>query len=251
VTVITLVFTGKPRKDGSDKTSQFLGIQIPQSSTPEGTLNISQVGTSPKASPAPKATSKRVSSNFSGPQVVSRPKNVLIPPGSMVEAVLVSGASDGLVKAELKEPLIVAGETLLGAGTVLMGSGQSGEDRLMIHFRKAVFRDGTFVKVEAQAADSSDKIPGIKGSRVGYRTLKLAAGVGLSFASGLSQGLQDTQGQMGAVVTPPTMKNALLNGAARSSIEEGQEMMNDYRSERPVIAVEAGTPIFILFDDGD
>ena len=168
----------------------------------------------------------------------------------MIEAVLISGASDGPVKAEIKEPLMLAGETLLEAGTVLMGAGQSGEDRLTIHFRKAVFRDGTVAKIDAQAADGSDKIPGIKGSRVGYRALKLAAGVGLNFAGGLSQGLQSTQGQAGAVVTPPSLKNALLNGAERASLDEGQEMMNEYRNERPVITVGAGTVIWILFDDG-
>jgi hypothetical protein len=168
----------------------------------------------------------------------------------MVEAVLISGASDGPVKAELKEPLVIAGEPILEAGTVLMGTGQSGEDRLTIQFRKAVFSDGTTAKIEAMAADSSDKIPGIKGSHVGYRALKLAAGVGLNFASGLSQGLQSTRGQMGAVVTPPTLKNALLNGSARASLDEGQEMMNEYRGERPVITVGAGTEILVLFSDG-
>src|SRR5262249_3901774 len=163
-----------------------------------------------------------------------------IPPGSMVQAVLISGASDGPVKAELQEPLVVAGESLLEAGTVLMGTGQSGDDRLAIQFRKAVFRDGSTAKIEPVPAGNSDKNPGIKGSRVGYRALKLAAGVGLNFASGLSQGLQSTQGQAGAVVTPPTMKNALLNASARASLDEGQEMMNEYRSERPVLTVSAG-----------
>ena len=85
---------------------------------------------------------------------------------------------------------MVAGEPLLEAGTVLMGPGQSGDERSDDPFRKAVFQDGTVAKIEALAADGSDKIPGIKGSRVGYRALKLAAGVGLNFASGLSQGFR-------------------------------------------------------------
>ena len=50
--------------------------------------------------------------------------------------------------------------------------------------------------------------------------------------------------------TPPTMKNALLNGASRASLDEGQEMMNEYRSERSSVTVGAGVVIFVLFSDG-
>jgi hypothetical protein len=167
----------------------------------------------------------------------------------MVSAVLISGASDGPVKAQLKEPLIIAGETLLEAGTMLVGSGNSGNERLMVRFRKAVFQDGSVANVSAQAADAEDKIAGIKGSRVGYRAVKLAAGIGLNFLGGMSQGLQETQGQSGAVVAPPTMKNALMNGAAKASIEESQDLMNEYRNEKPVIEVGAGTQIYVLFED--
>ncbi len=247
--IVVVIFAGNPKKDRKDNVSKFLGVQVSQVLHQTGTLNISQVEGRPTTSPASRPTAKAAEIHFSGPQLVSRPRNVPIPAGSMVEAVLISGASDGPVKAQLKEPLIVAGETLLEAGTVLMGSGQSGEDRLLIHFRKAVFRDGATSKVEAQAADGSDKIPGIKGSHVGYRALKLAAGVGLNFVGGVSQGLQNTQGQMGALVTPPSMRNAFLNGAGRATLEEGQQMMNEYRNQKPVITVEAGTVIFVLFDD--
>ena len=250
-TIVTLVVTGKPKKDGSDRVSQFLGVQIPQGTSEDGMVNIPLAVSKSQPGGAPKGVTPGVAFHFSGPQLVSRPRNVPIPPGSMVEATLISGASDGPVKAEIKEPLIVAGETLLDAGTVLMGSGQSGDDRLTIHFRKAIFRDGSVAKIDAQAADGSDKIPGIKGSRVGYRALKLGAGVGLNFAAGLSQGLQSTQGQGGAVVTPPSMRNALLNGAARATLDEGQEMMNEYRNEHPVITVSAGTLVWVLFDDGN
>ncbi|MGK5085736.1 TrbI/VirB10 family protein [Bdellovibrionota bacterium FG-1] len=250
VTVSVIVFTGNPKKSQSDQTSKFLGIEVPRGQSQAEMLIIPRFDPMTFPSPTAKANAgPRSAVRLFGPQVVSRPRNVQIPPGSMVEAILISGASDGPVKAELKGPLIVGGETLLEVGTVLMGTGQSGDDRLMIHFRKAIFRDGTMAKIEAQAADHSDKIPGIRGSHVGYRALKLAAGVGLSFAGGLSQGLQDTQGQAGAVVAPPSMKNALLNGAAHATLEEGQEMMNDYRNEKPVITVEAGTLVTVLFVD--
>lgn len=249
VTLVTMVvMSGNPKKDHSDKVSLFLGVEVPQL-IQVGNLNIPNTQGRPQSNPKHALSREKNVTRYSGPQVVSRPRNIPIPPGSMVEAVLVSGASDGLVKAQLKEPLIVAGETLLDVGTILMGYGQSGEDRLVIRFRKAVLRDGAVAAVNAMAADSSDKILGLKGSRIGYRSLKLAAGVGLSFGAGLTQGLQNTQGQSGTVVTPPSMKNALLNGAGRATIEEGQQMMNEYRNEKPVIEVAAGTVMIIIFDD--
>jgi type IV secretory pathway VirB10-like protein len=253
IAVSAVVLTGSPKKDPSDQASHFLGVEVPQTvtGTPEMlSIPSAHSGDSQLKKPG-KSTGGGVPVKFSGPQVVSRPRNILIPPGSMVKAVLISGASDGPVKAEIKEPLMVGGETLLEVGTILMGTGRSGTDRLVIQFKKAVFRDGTSAPIDAEAADGDDKIPGIKGSRIGYRAAKLGASIGLEFVGGMSQALQDTQGQSGAVVTTPTVKNALLNGAARASIDQGQEMMNEYRNQKPVFEVSAGTVVYVLFSDSD
>jgi hypothetical protein len=251
--VSAVVLTGSPKKDPSDQASHFLGVEIPQTVTnTSDMLNIATAPTIDSQVKKPvKSSGGGVPVKFSGPQVVSRPRNILIPPGSMVKAVLISGASDGPVKAEIKEPLMVGGETLLDVGTILMGTGHSGTDRLAIQFKKAVFRDGTTAQIDAEAADGEDKIPGIKGSRIGYRAAKLGAGIGLEFVAGMSQALQDTQGQSGAVVTSPTVKNALLNGVARASIDQGQEIMNEYRNQKPVFEVGAGTIVYVLFSDND
>jgi hypothetical protein len=169
----------------------------------------------------------------------------------MVDAVLVSGASDGLVKAALKEPLIIAGKTLLDSSAVLIGRGQSTDERLMVRFRKAVFPDGTTASVNAEAADADDKILGLKGSRIGYRALRLAAGIGLNFVGGLSEGLQDQTVIQGAAVNKANMKNALLNGAARASITEGQNVMNELHDEKPIIQIEMGRLITVVFSDSE
>lgn len=253
VTVGVVGMQSTPTKNKSDQVSSFLGITVPVAqSTAEIFNNIPKASESPDSKPRANESRDRPHGKgvrFSGPELVTRPRNITIPPGTMVKAALVSGASNGSVKAELKEPLIVNGETLIDQGTMLYGSGQSGNDRLMIHFKKAVFRDGSVAVISAEAADSDDNIVGIKGNQVGYRALKLAAGIGLNFVGGMSQGLQDTQGSQGAVVAPPTVKNALLNGAAHASIEEGQNVMTEYRNEKPVIEVSAGTLITVIFED--
>lgn len=182
-----------------------------------------------------------------GPQLLKRPRMIKIPPGMMVKAQLLSGASNGLVKAEIKEALIIAGETLVESGTIAVGKGSSSNSRLYIKFDKLVYRDGTVESAQAEATDGTDKTVGLKGSQVGYQTLRLAAGIGLNFAGGAAAVLQETEGQQGAVITKPTMKNALLNGAGKASIDQSQDMMQSLKNEAPVIEIPEGQTFYILF----
>jgi hypothetical protein len=188
---------------------------------------------------------------YTGPQLVARPINLAsIPPGSMVGATLLSGASNGLVRAELANSLLVNGTTILPTGAVLVGQGSSTEERLQVTFNQVVFRDGTFGSINAQACDASDKIVGLKGSKLGNTALNLTGAIGLGFVGGLSQGLQDTQGQYGAVVTPPSMKNALLNGTSAAAMEQSQNLMQDLKNRQPIIEVPSGTKICVMFAGG-
>lgn len=184
---------------------------------------------------------------FTGPQLVNRPRIAKIPPGSFVKATLLTGASNGPIRAEVIEGLNINGEPLIEEGTILLGSGQSGEDRLSIRFSQMLFKDGGFESIDAQACDGDDKIAGLKGSRVGNQALKLAGGIGLNFAGGMGAVLQDTTGINGAIIQRPTLKNALLNGAATASLEQSKEMMSDLRNKPPVIEVPEGTSIYVLF----
>lgn len=186
---------------------------------------------------------------LSGPQLLSRPRAVKIPPGAMVKAQLTSGASNGLVKAEIKEALVINGETLIDAGTVAVGNGSSSDSRLYIKFNRLVYRDGTTDTTQGEAADESDKTVGLKGSRIGYHAVRLAAGIGLNFAGGVAEGLQETEGQQGVVVKKPTVKNALLNGAAKASLDQSREMMSSLKNEAPVIEIPEGQTFYILFSD--
>ncbi len=184
---------------------------------------------------------------FTGPQLVNRPRIAKIPPGSFVKATLLTGASNGPIRAEVTEGLNINGEPVIEEGTILLGSGQSGEDRLSIRFSQMLFKDGGFESIDGQACDGDDKIAGIKGSRVGNQALKLAGGIGLNFAGGMGAVLQDTTGINGAIIQRPTLKNALLNGAATASLEQSKEMMSDLRNKPPVIEVPEGTSIYVLF----
>lgn len=186
---------------------------------------------------------------MTGPKLIARPRNIKIPPGTFIKAELVSGASNGLVKAILKEPISINGETLADAGMVVIGQGNSSDDRLSIRFTRLVSREGVTDTIDAQAADLEDKTPGLKGSKVGAEALKLVAGIGLNFVGGMSEGLQEARGEQGVMVKPPTVQNALLQGAARASIDESRELLNDARNAKPRIEVGAGTEFYLLFSE--
>ena len=184
---------------------------------------------------------------FLGLQSFNRPRAARIPPGSYVKAVLVTGASNGAVKAVIKESVKIRGETLLPVSTQLIGSGQSTEDRLYIRFDQAVFPDGTFEGIQAEAVDSSDQIAGLKGSKVGFYATRLGAAVGLNFVGGMAQGLQQKEAVGQEAVVKASPKNALLNGASFASLELANETMSGLKSQRPMIEVEVGSEIFVMF----
>ena len=184
---------------------------------------------------------------MAGPELLSRPRGIPIPPGSMIEATLVSGASNGPIKASVSRPLIVNGETLIDSGTTLLGMGTSSQERLFVRFNKLVFQDGTFEDVQAEAIDGGDKIAGLKGSKIGGMGLKLAAGIALNVLGGMSAGLQDQDVVHGVAVQKPSLKNALLNGTGKAAVDESREFMNDVHSQQPIIEVPEGSTIFVIF----
>lgn len=184
-----------------------------------------------------------------GLQSFNRPRAGRIPPGSYVKAVLITGASNGPVKAVIKESVRIRGETLLPVNTQLIGSGQSTEDRLYIRFDQAVFPDGSFEGIQGEAIDSSDQIAGLKGSKVGYYATKLGAAVGLNFVGGMAQRLQQKEAVGQEAVAKANAKNALLNGASYASLELANETMAGLKNQRPMIEVESGREIFIMFSN--
>lgn len=193
-------------------------------------------------------TGRAVAHHYSGLQVVSRPRLGQIPPGTVVKAKLITGASNGIVKAALIESLSVNGDGIADTGTVLVGNGNSTEDRLLVDFSKLVFQDGTVQNIKAQACDKEDQTVGIRGSKVGKYASMLTAGIALNFAGGLAEGLQESQVQNGVVVKRSDLKNAALNGAAKASIDQSKEIVEKWKQQKTVIQVKGGTEICIIFD---
>jgi type IV secretory pathway VirB10-like protein len=249
-----VVMIGSPDPEITQRqASGFLPLQSPQSQASAAAIDVPRVEKNLAASGASgdgnSTSNARRGHRLSGPQLVIRPRNITIPPGALAEGILISGASNGPVKAKLTQALMQNGETLIEEGAILFGQGQSTEERLYIRFSKVIFPDGTIAAISAQAADPDDKIAGVKGSKIGPYALRLGAAIGLNFVSGLSEGMQDQDVQQGVAVKRASVKNSLLNGASRAAIAQSQESMNELHNQKPIIEVGAGTKIFVLFED--
>ena len=174
-----------------------------------------------------------------------------IPPGAEASAVLLSGATNGMIKAQLTQALKVDGITLLDSGTLLIGEGQSTEERLFVRFNKAVFKNGQFVRISAQGYDLADKILGLKGSRVGDYTLKLAASSGLYFLSGLASGLKTDEIALPGQARRPRLEDAALSGVSTAASEQAKQYLEQMKNKGPVIEVKSGTSFIVTFDGSD
>jgi hypothetical protein len=203
------------------------------SSSPDGGTRSSRAG--------------RTKVSYTGPQVLYR-EIAGVPPGTLVKAKLVTGASDGPVRAELIQDVIVNGERLIESGSTILGNGSSTEDRLFIRFDRLVKKDGSTLSIQAQALDRKDRIVGLKGNKVSTEAMKLVAGIGLNFVGGMSDALQETDVKGGVAVRKSSMKNALLNGAAHAALDQSRELISSYKDKAPRIEVEKGRIIEAIWE---
>lgn len=173
-----------------------------------------------------------------------------IPPGTEGRAVLITGGTNGLVKARLTEAVKVDGSAVLESGITLIGRGRSTEERLYIDFKRAVLRDGKTLSISAEGYDTSDSMLGLKGSRVGDMGLKLAATSGLNFLSGMAVGLQAPAYDSLGHPIHPSAGDAALSGVSQAAGEEAKEIMENAKNRQPVIEVPAGTSLLLMFGGG-
>ncbi len=181
-------------------------------------------------------------------KIVSLRSIAELPVGSTMKAVLESGATDGIVKAHLTEPLIVDGEPLLPESAVLFGRGKSGEERLFVEFSKVIFLDGESYLIRAQAFDLTDNIQGLKGALVGTRTKKMVNAMAFGFLGGMTNGLQDTSGSY-FMAKKPSLRDAATAGASKAAMDQSQAYMEEMKKSPNIIEVKSGTKIVVITDE--
>lgn len=172
-----------------------------------------------------------------------------IPVGSETKAILVSGATDGIVKAKLTQSLIVDGEPLIPENSILFGKGKSGEERLYVEFNKVIFPSGESFQILAQSFDPSDKIQGLKGAIVGTRAKKMGMAMGMGFLGGMADGMRETSGSSLFMNQKPTVKDAALSGASKAALDQSEAYLEEMKKSPNIIEVKSGTEFIIIIDE--
>ncbi len=192
---------------------------------------------------------KSVSSDLGKIRVVNLRSIAEVPTGSEMLAILSSGATDGIVKARLTAPLIVDGEPVIPENSVLFGSGKSGEERLMVEFRKVIFPTGESFAIRAQAFDPSDKVLGLKGAIVGTRAKKMAGAMAFGFLGGMADGMQTTSGSSMFLPQRPSIRDGALAGASKAALDQSQAYMEELKRSPNIIEVKAGSDLLVIVDE--
>lgn len=198
-----------------------------------------------------KKSKNRIIVSLPGVQKIDRNKSGLIPMGSEISAKLLTGASNGLIKAQAINSLTHRGETFIAAGDLLIGQGQTTDERLLITFNRVIHEDGSHKSIHGDAIDQDDKLVGLAGSKFKRYAYRYGSAVGLNFVGGMTEGLQDRTVVGQQVVTTPSIKNALLNGASKAALEMANDQMSELKNQPPPISVPAGTEIVITFSGNE
>lgn len=194
------------------------------------------------------ARTSRRAAIFKGAEHIERPRLVAIPPGTTGEAVLLTSATNGNVRARLTSDVEFNTETLIPKGTTLIGTAASGDDRLKIMFSKAVLANGKVQEIAAEAVDLSDNLVGLRGSQFWKYGAMVVASASSSFIGGLADGLQETESNGLTVTRKTNVRNATLKGAGRAAIDTSNEFMSGWKNKKSMIQIETGLRFSLLFE---
>jgi len=171
------------------------------------------------------------------------------PPGSEVMAILASAGANGTVKVRLTEDLILNGDIYASKNSVLIGNGQSSEDRLYIKFNRLVSPEGRSRKIVAEAFDLKDRERGLSGKKVSDQVFKIAASSALIFLGGVADSLQEsTSGPFGS--GRRSLRDAALSGIAQATTEHGRRYLDSLDRDNR-IEVQQKSELLVIFESGD
>ena len=179
--------------------------------------------------------------------VISRTTKEGFYPGLEAEVQLVTGATDGPVKAILTEDIESFGEVFAREGATFLGTGSSSEHRLIITFQKIV-EEGKVRNIRANAYDMKDKTLGLRGKKISRRIWKYLAAASLHFIGGISEGLQEREVQGNLEIQKPSLKNALFQGAGNAALGQSKEVIESLKNKQNFIHVRPGTKCLIVFE---
>ncbi|MCB0368644.1 MAG: hypothetical protein KDD45_04150 [Bdellovibrionales bacterium] len=145
----------------------------------------------------------------------------------------------------------------LPANTIIFGKiNYPGKgEKVFIQFSQALLPGGKEVELKAQALNSKDYSPGLIGEYHGKRTERIAATLGLSMVSAMTDTLTEREtlgsgssnnGTIAMEATPKaTARNAFYQGVSKASEMEAQRQASELGNELEYVTVPAGQEMIV------
>jgi type IV secretory pathway VirB10-like protein len=197
---------------------------------------------------------RKVAIRYSAPQVVDviqkGPKAIRM--GSKLLGFLMSAIDTR--EPSLVRVLLPRGGAASGVeiekGSILFGqfSHNGSSDKVQISFFRLDTPDGNSKKISAVAVDAGDYTVGLRGETFTGGGVKLAAGMGLTMFSGMSDVLTEKESlgfSANGVQAKSTMKNALLQGLSRAAQDQAGRTEGEIASMKDYVVIPEGKEMII------
>lgn len=142
----------------------------------------------------------------------------------------------------------------ISKGSILFGkirySGKG--DKVFMKFEKGIYPNGKEFEIHAQALNSGDYSPGILGDFHGKAGSRIAATLGLSMVSGMTDVLTEKTelGKAGAVAPKANMKNAMFAGVSKVTELEASRQAQKLSQEEEYVTIDAGKDLIVNLTAG-
>jgi len=227
-----IVLQTEAQANSKTKGSRGDGISRPKDIVYSGKQVLERTGIDGLLTPLPSGT------NFIGKLLTLIDTNV---PGQVAKVTLPYGA---------RHP---KGGSLPKNSTLFGTTASDGEsEKVFIRFHKVIFPDGKEYRIDAQALNSADFLPGIVGIKHSNTDLKMASSMGLTMISAASDVLTQRSGfqamggiPMGIDSPDATIKNAILQGVSQVSRLEAQKQAQDLGNVPDYVTVPEGADLII------
>ena len=170
-----------------------------------------------------------------------------------MRARVLMNASDGPIKLQSTENLILQSTSVIPQNSSFFGTAVSRGNRLFIKLNSLVFPNNSQYSLQAQALDFEDKKIGVRGSRLGNKALKAFGVFSLNVLSQSGMALSKKEylggSDSGEVHIKPSLENALLYGASSASSESIKDYSKELKNTPSQVLVKQGRKVLILFTD--
>ncbi len=144
-----------------------------------------------------------------------------------------------------------SGGVVIEPNSTLVGqfSYSGNDDKVYLTFARIDSPDGDSKQIHAQALNASDYTPGVPGDHFTGGGVKIAASMGLTMFSGMTDTLTDRESignnMFNGVQARPSMKNALLQGVSQASQQQASRTASSIDQEKDYVVIPQGKEMII------